>query len=449
MNKSVLIPLAGRRGESGRVGVIQTTDRRPQYEPAKGVHPVTAGLMDVELDKAGKVALQAARQYPRPRSLGLLLPSHGDLFLESVDDRTFGNIAENSDSAQLGLALALLMAERVSPYTVVAATGALELPPGGSTRDRLVGAVGGLKEKFAGLAAYLRAHKGGEARRKPLYVFTPQKTLTGEPVLEAYAEDLAEVRRAGEEAEIEVRVTPVARLSEAVKALKATGRRKHPREWLARLGLAGGTLLAFGLSALGLWAAQPPEMRFTPITPYGQDLSFPSPVRSQFAGGSNRYILQPSCFGPDGAQHVPIQEGLSLRVEVKADWAPLWAHHFLVIVLGDELIEGHASVKAHGVEALDLSGRPVKTPEGEIVWGLRVNVEPPAEEMKIILLGRRLLPFDIEAVKRGLNEVMTAAPREMRINAAMSRLAKIPAGKLDYSFHAVEKLEDCVLQMGE
>lgn len=448
MKKRALILLASSPGE-GAVGIVEAASGSSDRTLKSGDDPVVTALWDVELYIPAAKAHRAVRQLPYERRSLRLLSSAGAMFLQAVETEPFENLAaENARSAELSLALALLMFQRQSPLSIVAATGALELPRDKSSEDRVVAPVDGLSGKFAALGDYLERHVGGEKWGEDFHLFVPTLTIDGAPILEAHAPDFERLHRSAEKAKIKLRVHPVALLSEAAKILKAVGKRRHPREALAWVGLIASAAATAAAAVFGVAAFQPTQMRFAPIS-LGDLGAVESPVRSEHQRALGRFTPQPECVGLDGAPHIPFSEGISLRVSTQARWTPVWAYEFLVVVAGDAKIDDAASLKLFPMAALPVDNQPHRTAEGEISWGMRLGVEPPAEEMKLFVLGRKFLPFDAAAIERNLGDLMRNAPFERRLNVALNYLDSLSGPLIEYSFHVAENLEDCVIKEDE
>ncbi|MDD2870008.1 hypothetical protein [Neomegalonema sp.] len=442
MSKSVLIPLAG--GErGGTVGVVEATDERPDHE-APGVDPALIELIDVELYKSGKTARRAARRLPQARRSFRLLSSSQAIFLRVADDAPFEGLAEeNGRSAELGLALALLMLERESPLSTIAATGALELPPTDASRDRLIGPVSGLSEKFAALGEHLRQRKGGDWGHS-LMILTPSLTLEGAPVAKAHDGDLRDLRLAAASVGVAIDLRPVERLSEAARSVQALRRRKHPREWLARIGAAALSALAALATALAVWASAPLEMGFASTSVEGVG-EVRTPVRSLFLQPSGRLVPQPPCLDAGPLPLVPFGQNLTFHVSTQGGAAPLWAHDFLIVTAGKALIDGEPSLMFYPLEKLRASGNPPrKTAQGEVVWSASLTMASLVEEeMTLFVLGRRFGSFDVAALRNDLSAAMRAVPADKRLNIAGIHLTGLGFRMLDYSFRVVKNQGDC------
>lgn len=434
MSKFVLIPMAGRSG-AGAVGVIEAVSGRSERS-APTIEPALVELLDVNLYKSGQRAYAAFRHLPALRRSFRLLPSSGQIFLRVPDSEPFEGLAEeNSGSAELGLALALLMQERGSPLSTVAATGTLKFPPNGGSQDRLIGPVGGVREKFAAIGAHIRMRKGGDWGSR-LMLLAPREALTGEPFAEAHEEDLLTLQQEAAAAGVKIDLRLVGSLKEAAAAVGAFGRRLHPLEWPARVGALAAAAGILQASVLIVSALEPMKMSFAPVVVEGLG-EFETPARSQPPPIRGVYLLQKHCVGRDELPQVPFNEGLTISVSVRSQ-APFWAHDFLVVSAGDS----GEDPKVFPMASLSMEGRPRKTEAGEIVWGLRLTFTEPAEEMKIFLLGRKFGTFDSAAIATGVAKAMREARPENRLNAALHHLANSGADEmLDYGFRVVEKLE--------
>ncbi len=447
-SRTVLIPLAGRPGD-GRIGAVEAVMGRTEYQ-LSDTDPVVVELIDVQLYESGLTARRAARQLPQTRRSLRLLSTAETMRLRAADHRSFQGLSdENGRSAELGLALALLMLERRSPLAVIAATGTLEPPSDGSlSGDRLIGPVEGLSEKFAALGSHLARHKGGAWGRK-LHLLLPKRMSSGALVLEARAEELDALREAARSSGVELEVSAVERLSEAARIVGATGRRKNPREIWARLGAAAGMVFAACFCWFCLWALRPVKMDFAPVQVERLG-GVATPARTVYSAAAGGPVPQPHCLGPDGASHILAgAEGISFAVTAEADWAPVWAYEFLVVVVGQKARRSEPTVKIYSMETLEAASRPQRGADGEIVWGMRLPIQPPPNEMKLFVLARKLIPFKTTALERGLAAHMASEEAQgRRINAAMSYLRGFGTSRLDYSFHGVEDLSGCILSEG-
>ena len=80
---------------------------------------------------------------------------------------------------------------------------------------------------------------------------------------------------------------------------------------------------------------------------------------------------------------------------------------------------------------------------GRSELGLVLPVGGPTEKNKLIILARRLRPFDARGLRAELETVLSGKGASDRINVAVTHLAGSAPGYLDYSFSSAEEEPRC------
>lgn len=209
----------------------------------KNLNPVTAALRYASLAGAGLHVVNAIRKLGLKPSRWAAYQGIKDYaWLDSqrlyVGNSHFENCEGNS--AQLGLAIALLLNASDSPVRYAIATGSISTDKL-ADNDVPIGAVGSVPEK---LALILEKRKAKALPEQPLYCFTPthyKKNGDLYPVSE-----LAQIKLL---ADVGIQVRPIEWLSEAASILKADRARRLKQDRLVEAAAAG--LLGLLLAVLG------------------------------------------------------------------------------------------------------------------------------------------------------------------------------------------------------
>lgn len=227
----------------------------------KQLNLVAAPLKDAYLYEPGVTAVSAVRKlkYKTPRwALYQRLNKNYPWISQQRLNYSGKSLESEGDSAQLGLAIALLLNASDSPIQHAIATGSLnnEKP---LDYDVAVGAVGSVPQK---LDLIIQKRQANDLQdNKPLYCFTPvhyKDQQTGE------LKPVAELPQVNTLAALNITVKPIKSLGEAQAILNA-----HKTRCLVQDKLLGG-LTGLGLAALliGLgywsWLAQPIPLHMLP-----------------------------------------------------------------------------------------------------------------------------------------------------------------------------------------
>jgi hypothetical protein len=350
-------------------------------------------------------------------------------------------------SAELGLALVLLMGASGSPARQVIATGALGgQPPGAAEDDVEILPVGSLVEKLrlvltlAGHGSLPRFSKDDE-----LLFFTPRTFDDG-----GEARDVASLAEVEQLKQMRVRVIPVDRLSEAASALNARRSRHLFADHLAQAAVALIVLLAGGA---GIWSMLP-----SPNVP----IVF-------LPGGGLALDSEPyqACFTNDGGFHpIPLHDTgvtrdlpggatLAWRVQIGAQtdgaenglasWLDQWRggdnYHVAQVMLSEHSRSKIIIPQSSGGQDVTIE------PGGVWEWAWQLIDEP--ENNALVLLANANGPFDADQLRGALLERFpeAAGGREtgsgLDISAAAQFLATQAPGSVRFAFKTVETTERC------
>jgi hypothetical protein len=452
-SRTVLIPLATPTYDRGSIARIQADGGRPVRDEV-GLNPQIAELGDWNLYEAGAIALGAIRRLGlRPRGLGLtqrFRPGVVSGYLSATNGPDLRGLAsENTRSAELGLALGLLMYAGQSRDRIVIATGCLARDTGPNSDpsdDVAVQPVGEINGKIEALIRSLDAQKGGAYARRVLF-FLPIKTLSGESTPAAHAGELRGLREAFREKCIEIEVCPVASLHEALRKLGIDALETTAADRLLARGFAG-VLVAAAVSLLFYrWLVTPLDLAFA-VVPLTTGEEVLSPVRAVYDTRDGAFRMREACFGE---QRLPVYragESLVFRAVLKAR-SPLvqalGGYHFAVVGVSEE-----SGLKVYPPETFRAFGprRPLAASEvqarlEDFDLSAVLPIVGPREKSKLIVLVRKLSPFDTKALHDFLTSALIGRQPAERINTVVTRLAGFAPGYVDYSFQSVEDETEC------
>lgn len=427
-SRTVIVPL-GASGGKGKAAYVHAGGARPANEAR--LIPEIALLNDCRLYPAGTIALAAIRRLDlKPGGLALSRwfgVSPGSAYLSvSNAPELYGLTPENSASAQLGLALALLMHQCQSPARVAVATGELAVDDLASVleggRDNVgVKPVGMLAQKFEAIGRLLIDYKGA-ALSSSLPLFFPRRMETGEETAAAHTETLVALEALYRAQGVTLAVHPVDSLREAAAILGAD---RLPTSRLDR-ALTGALLAApllAGAAAEEHWRlSQPIPMSFAAFR-LEDGVEIPTPARI-VRGEGGQEIVVPECRNNRGKPVYAVGDRLLFNVSGGGPY------------LAIATISEHSEVKVFPPQSWG-GARP------DDGGGLSLPIKGPAEAGKLVVLARRTGPFDTEALRARLAAAVEGKAPAERINAAVNCLVKEAPGYLDYSFLTVEKEPDC------
>lgn len=431
--RSVLIPIVAPGAEAGRLlhVLARAGEAGPAVDDPRKLDRTIAALYEHRLYRAGLAALGAvARVARRPTPLlggwlGTGDTGHGAV-LTAVNGQDFKGLTEdNAGSAELGLALALMMQAGRSGPAAVYATGALDR---GATLDGVAAPgvailpVGGLVAKLAAVGASVGLADGGAGASRTAHLFLPDRTLDGQTTAHVHRAEIAQLVATFAARGVTLAVHPVATLDQALDVLGIRRLPRPPRERAAiGLALTGIAAAAIGIGAWG-WLTGPVTLAFgTLAAPNGASIATPFATKIDVADG--RLVPRPVCRGPDGVPLFRAGEQLVMKIEV-TDETPLVRHlggtRFAIIGLSE------------------ISG--VREWPEELIGGdgtapllVRIPIADGTPETNtIVVLAQRVRRFSGLALRDDVRAVMDKAPREERLNAALAYLARRAPGHLVY-----------------
>ena len=346
-------------------------------------------------------------------------------------------------SAELGLALVLLMSASGSHDQQIIATGALGGQPLGVTTDDVeILPVGSVPEKLK-LVATLARNKAlpkFDERRK-LLCFVPKQFERDE-----MWHDTTTLPEVDELADLGVRVVPVGRLSEAAAILDARQSRHLFYDRLAQAAMIALVLLGTAGFGWSHWTKH-------------QDV----PVRF-LAGGGSALASEPyeACFTRDGGFYpVPLGRhgvGRSLPAGSTLGWRVQIGKRpdkqgMIESLLAPEnyrvaqaMLSRHSSVKVIVPETPD--GGPVKLSPGEIwEWGWQLNDSAEINSLVLLVMGDT--PIDADAIRSDLIERFpraqgTDAGQEgLDVTAAANYLTAKAMGSAKFNVQTLERISQC------
>ncbi len=404
---------------------------------------VAAPLRKVGLYQAGCAAASAVRKLGIRQPLTALYQRISRLaWIEGQRLQPAGAQGPSEGrSAELGLALALLMCASGSRHRQIIATGALGGQPRGVLNDDVeVLPVGSLPAKLR-LVSTLAHHQGlpGVGAGGEVLFFTPSRfERDGEWLPVESLAEVADLKAKG------VRVVPVERLSEAATELKALRARHLFHDRVAQALVAGLLLVAFTGYAWSALQQRPIAMTFLPGGTTAPD---PEPYRVCFTKDGGFYPLP---LGREGlARSLPAGETLGWRVQVgepEAGGGRLvsWfrpERYYLAQVMVSE----HSRAK---IMVPQQTGNETMTvpPGGIWEWGWQLNDRP--ENNGLVLLAKAETPFDPDALRAELiKEFPSAAGTDqgaaLDVTAATNFIAAQAPGAAKFVIQTVERSVPC------
>lgn len=404
---------------------------------------VASPLRKVGLYQAGCAAASAVRKLGIKQPLTALYQRISRLaWIEGQRLQSAGAQGPSEGrSAELGLALVLLMCACGSRDRQVIATGALGGQPHGVAVDDVeVVPVGSLPEKLQ-LVLTLAQHDAmpGVQGERELLFFTPKRYEADGAWSEVEA--LPQVVRLREHG---VRVVPVERLSEAAAELKAH-RARHLMPDHALAGLLAAVLLG-GAFGYGWWTLIHQSVPIA-FLPGGGAALEPAPYQACFTDDGGFY---PIPLGRQGlARTIPVGETLGWRVQVgepKEQRAGITAWfapevYFVAQVMVSEFSRAKVIVpQVAGSEMLQVA--PGETWE----WGWQLNDR--VENNALVLLAQPEAPFDPDALRDELIEAFPQAAGgrdgdSLDVTAAGNFLSRQAPGSAKFVIQTVERSSRC------
>jgi hypothetical protein len=404
---------------------------------------VAAPLRKVGLYQAGCAAASAVRKLGIRQPLTALYQRISRLaWIEGQRLQPAGAQGPSEGrSAELGLALVLLMCAAGCRNRQIIATGALGGQPHGVVEDDVeVLPVGSLPEKLR-LVLTLARHDAlpGVGQGQEMLFFTPRRFEEGGRSAEVEA--LPEVRQLSE---VGVRVVPIARLSEAARELEAVCTRHLVHDRVLQGALA--SLLVVGLIGYGWWvlAAQPVAVSFLPG---GGAALQAEPYQTCFTADGGFY---PVPLERNGLVHdIPAGATLGWRVRVGdppeqqaglARWFAPERYHVAQVMVSEFSPAKVIVPQIPGAGAVTLE------PGAIWEWGWQLNERP--ENNALVLLAQPNRSFDADALRARLIKAFPGAAGGpegpgVDVTAAVNFLAARAPGSARFLIQTVEGSTRC------
>jgi hypothetical protein len=346
-------------------------------------------------------------------------------------------------SAELGLALVLLMSASGSHDQQIIATGALGSQPLGVSDDDVeVLPVGSVPEKLR-LVATLARNKAlpRMSERRKLLFFVPRQFQRDD-----VWRDTGELAEIDELADLGVRVVPVSRLGEAAAILNARHSRHLFYDRLAQAAMIG--LFALGLAGFG-WSqwSNHRDIAIRFVAGGGLALSA-EPYQACFTRDGGFY---PIPLGRNGVgRSLPAGETLGWRVQVgeAPEQQGLLARWFAPerYRVAQAMLSQHSSAKVMVPETPD--GGPVTVAPGEVwEWGWQLNDKP--EVNSLVLLAMADKTIDADTLRSDLIERFPLArgsepgQQGLDVTAAANYLAAKAMGAAKFNVQTLERTSQC------
>ncbi len=370
-------------------------------------------LLECGLYQAGQQS-KAASRLVRLGERSFLRSASVALHVDNPGDIT-GLGAENSASAELGLALALLMYRSQTQLRSVLATGGLDLSHG--NRNVPVLPIHHLGRK---LRTVLRHFEQPGAANAPRVLLAPEKDPDGVAIAERYQREVAELRAAG------VEVHGVRSLSDAAQLVGARGDALTRLEQNIRRGLVALAAGVAVVSILHTWFVSPVALSFATVANADGSISA-TPARLG-AAGSGVGTLPPCHVPGNDAPAFVIGEQLAMRLKAGT------AHDLTALVGGYRLVLVSVS-SISGEKSLLPPGKNAVTPGSEVSF--RTGVRAPQEDTLLVWLAKRGAAFDTSALDKKVHGVIDPLKPAEKISAARNFLSHMAPGVLSYTFHSV------------
>ncbi len=409
--REVLIPMVAGHS-SGAIARISADGELADRHAAQ-LDRSLVDLLECGLYKAGQQS-KAAGRLVRLGGRGFLRGAGEALHVDNPGD-IIGLGAENSSSAELGLALALLMYRSQAQLRSVLATGALDLSQG--DRSVPVLPIHHLGQK---LRTVLRHFQQPGAATAPRILLAPEKDPDGVAIVERYQREVGELREAG------VEVHGTRSLSDAARLVGAHRPAVTRLERNIRRALMASAACLAAAAVFRAWYVSPIDLSFATVAnPDGSITA--TPARLGPAGSANDIL--PPCRVPGSdtpAFVIGEQLAMSLKTGKEQDLGALLGGYQLVLVS----VSGTS-----GEKSLLPPGKGSVTPGSELPF--RTGVRAPEEETLLVWLAKRGGAFDRTALDAELHGVIDPLKPAERISAARNFLSRMAPGFLSYTFRSV------------
>jgi hypothetical protein len=409
--REVLIPMVA--GNAGGAIARISADGELADPHAAQLDRGLAALLECGLYQAGQQS-KAASRLVRQGGRGFLRHTSEALHVDNPGD-IIGLGAENSSSAELGLAVALLMYRSQTQLRSVLATGALDLSHGDHSVPVLP--IHHLGQK---MRTVLRHFEQPGAANAPRMLLAPEKDPDGVPIMDRYLREVTDLAAAG------VEVHGVRSLSEAAQLIGARRPAISRLEQNIRRGLVASAACLAGVAAFYSWYVSPIALSFAPVANPDGSISV-TPARLG-AVGSGVGVL-PACH-VEGSNTPAFVIGEQLGMKLKTGTA----HDLSTLVGGYHLVLVSVS-SMNGEKSLLPPGQGSVTPGSEMSF--QTGVLEPQEDTLLVWLAKRGGAFDTSALDAQVHRVIDPLKPAEKISAARNFLSHFAPGFLPYTFRSV------------
>ncbi len=427
-----LSPLSG--DEAEKAAAIDAKARDKDWDQ------VAAPLRKVGLYQAGCAAASAVRKLGLEPPIGALYQHVARLaWIEGQRLQAAGASGPSEGrSAEIGLALALLMGASGSPDRQVIATGALGGQPSGHPIDDVeILPVGSLQAKLS-LVLTLASHDNLPrfSRDRELLFFTPLTFEAG-----GEQREVASLPEVEQLAKFGVRVVPVGRLGEAATILKARRARHLAADRLLQAAAAVMAVIIIGGAAWHLWPSPKVTMTFLPA---GGVALAAEPYQACFTADGGYYpvpldregIVRTMPAGSTLGWNVTIEDQVT-DSHLLGRWAKPDQYHVAQVMLS-------SSSPAKVIAPSTPDGRPIELVPGKAwEWGWKLTDKP--ENNMLVLLAQPEEPFDAAAIREALVEEFPSNSTDghLDLTAAANFLSSLAPGSVRFDVRTVEGKDQC------
>lgn len=345
-------------------------------------------------------------------------------------------------SAQLGLALVLLMAATRARSHNIIATGKLSTQCN-RVYDAKVCAVGQTQEKLQLVLQQAKTGQLPQARQdeSALIFFTPKKCDVNGTMV-----DIADLPEVQELSFYRIRIEPIEWLSEATKILAVHTTRYHLYDRLLQMLLLSIATILIAATTWISWVRTELPMNFLPAT---VSSSPAEPFESCFAQ-HNEYspiTLQKDGITPSISSQSTLGWKLSINQRSVLDRKLVTlfnyeGYHMAMIMLS-EFSPAKVIIPTHEHSNMPLRLKPGDT----MAWGWKLNSQ--IEANRLIILSQRHRPFNADQLR---SEIITRFPQAagtsnqytgLDITAAGNYLISNYTGSLSFQFLTTDKKSAC------
>lgn len=435
--RTVIIPLVSADGGDGELLELycepSPDTKQDEDDRKRGIEPIIESLRPINLHISGQQALAAVQKLLDNKAKQRFKL---DRYKIRYSNRPSSSSIEG-ESAQLGIALLLLMSGGQSAIRSVITTGRLDVNAGKIEFDALIEAVNSLDKK---LSRIFEAKRRGQLNKISKVLIPVSKVDTNGKLIDISAQ-CAELEKLG------MQVAPVRTLKEAASQLNInlTGRMFGIQQ-----AVLTGLLVVAISSVIGMlgWIFNqdiPVKFEAKPTAGIpGKPFIVCTDARGNFVGYEPILLegLKPV---------VPVTGTLGWRVQL-GDPAALdarllgWLHrtagyqgyHVVVAFVGE-----HSGLRVLATEG---GATEIRKLPGTI-WEWSQQVAKPAEAGVLVFLVRRINRFELDAVRARFQEQFAGNSQDgnasINLTLAADSLAAQATGSLRYFFESVDRPSPC------